>query len=108
MHELHLVNTLLERPNDFSLENVESIEKLELKINSFEAASLFNFSDYTFQEEKLKYNVETSKKSLERAGKHLDVFKHLMAVRISNIRLFSHLLNSIKTLPLSQEEAIAL
>jgi hypothetical protein len=28
LHELHLINTLLEKNNEFSLENVEPIDKL--------------------------------------------------------------------------------
>jgi hypothetical protein len=40
---------------------------------------------------------------MEREGKHLDVFKYLMTIRISNIRLFSLLLNYIRTQALGQE-----
>lgn len=108
LHEQYLITQLLERSNDIALESIEPLDKLDLRISAFEATALFDFSSYAFQEEQLHCSPHNSKQSLERSGKMLDIFKLLMAIRISNIRLATLLASSIKTHTLNQEEANAL
>lgn len=47
-----------------ALESIEQIDKLEEIVCSFEIKTVFDFSNYTFQEERLNFNGENAKKTL--------------------------------------------
>lgn len=90
------------------LEQLQSLQELEKRVNAIEIASVYDFSRYTFQEEELKYNLQSSKKTLERNGSFLHIFKLALKIRIASIRLATCFANSFKTLAIDNEEVARL
>lgn len=65
---------------------------------------MYEFGRYTFQEEDLKYNLQSSTKTLERNGLFLHVFKLGLKIRIAIICLATFFNNSLKTLAIDNIE----
>lgn len=91
-----------------ALEQLQPLKELEERISAIEIASVYDFTHYTFQEQKLKYNLDSSKKTVERNGSFLHIFKLALKIRITSISLATYFVNSFKNLNIDNEEVARL